>query len=158
VDAAAQDRLRRKVPMKVVIYTDSFTPTELRDLFSKLAADDAKATPHVFDSLHATPVTTADQSECRKFFGATFDLATGKRSQSAPVPTNVPDGRPISAGTADQLAKTLNKSADKSAVVNIDPPFTPPTNSKELKLYSERRGERRPNTVPVMIVIRQANG
>jgi hypothetical protein len=155
IDNAAQERMKRKQPGAYVIYTDSLTAAELRDLIAKLAADDAKGSQRAFEMVHATSITVTDQNYFQSVFGTMFDLSNGKRTPNAQP--NEANTKPISAGTADQLAKSLNKQADKSAVlmgINV----TPAAMSKELTQYRQKRGERRPNTVPVMIVIRLTSG
>jgi hypothetical protein len=71
----------------------------------------------------------------------------------------------MSTGTANQITRALTdptgKGGDKSAVLMTYAPSqvrTRPGDSRELRQFFERRGERRPNAVPVLIVIRQANG
>ncbi|HTL71638.1 MAG TPA: hypothetical protein VL404_10150, partial [Candidatus Eisenbacteria bacterium] len=68
---------------------------------------------------------------------------------------------------ADHVVKNLTappsaaKPLDRSSVLlTWGPPAarTPPGNSQELKHYLARRGERKPNAVPVIIVIRPGNG
>ncbi|HJZ56812.1 MAG TPA: hypothetical protein VKE74_17725 [Gemmataceae bacterium] len=156
-DAAAQDRIRRKQPGPFMIYTEALTPAELRDLFGKLAAEDAKNSQRVFDSLHATPLHAADQKELRDVLG--FDPGVGKRPVAPAAPA---DPKPISAGTGDQVAKALSnppgKPADKPAVMLSFSPRINPGMSKELAQYKDRRGERKPSAVPVMIVIRHTSG
>jgi hypothetical protein len=155
-DAMAQDRIRRKFPGPFVIYTEALTPAELRDLFGKLAHDDAKH--GAFDSVHATPLQAADQQELRGVLG--YDPAIGKRTNPAPAVPNPADPpiKPISTGTGDQVVKALNKPPEKSAVLLSLSPRANPMSSKELAEFRARRGERRPNVVPVMIVIRTPGG
>lgn len=154
-DAVAVDRIKRRLPGSVVVYADSLTPSDVRDLFVKLAAEDAKTTQRTFDSLHLVGATAGDQKELKDVLG--FDPGPWKRS-ATPAPV---EPKSISAGTADQLAKSVSasgpKAVEKPAVLMpYGPPAsrTPPLVSKELKQYCEKRGERKPNAVPVMIVIR----
>ena len=70
--------------------------------------------------------------------------------------------KPISAGTADQIVKSVSgKPAEKSAVLLTCAPTTArtaPNTSVELKQFLAKRGDRKPNAVPVVIVIRPGNG
>jgi hypothetical protein len=148
-----------------VIYTESFTPTELTDLFVRLSREEAKISPRVFDLLHATPVAKTDERELREILGQ--DPGLFKRTIPLPdrgekgIDTS---GKSISAGTADQLVKTIaagqGKAGDKSAVLMTwsSTGRTPPMASAELKSFLAKRGARKPNAVPVIVVIRQGNG
>jgi hypothetical protein len=154
-DAMATERLKRRMPGSFVVYTESLTAAEVRDLLLKLAAEDAKTTQRTLDSLHVVGATSADQKDLKDTLG--FDPGPWKK----PATPSPGDAKPISAGTADQLAKSVStsgpKAVEKPAVLATYGPTasrTPPLASKELKLYGEKRGERKPNTVPVMIVIR----
>jgi hypothetical protein len=159
-DAFAQDRLRRKQPGPFVCYTEALTPGDFRELFGKIAADDAKQSQRVFDSLHVVPLHAGDQKELRDVLG--FDPGFGKRNGlPAPMPPEATT-KPISSGTGDQVVRTLTsqpgKPMEKSAVVMSLSPRVNPTASKELAEYRTRRGERKPTAVPVMIVIRTPGG
>lgn len=151
-DAGAADRIKKKQAAAFVVYTEALTPAEARDLFVKFAAEDAKT--RVLDVIHVTPAQPADQRELKELFG--FDPGPWKKSSP-------PDsgGKPISAGTGDMITKALTnppgKPPEKAAVLlTFSPPAarTAPAASKELKAFADRRGERRPNTVPLVIVIR----
>jgi hypothetical protein len=65
----------------------------------------------------------------------------------------------VSAGTIDEVTKALTTpSAEKCAVlVTWNGLRTPPAMSAELKTYLAKRGDRKPNAVPALIVIRTAN-
>ena len=153
-DAAATERMKRRLPGSFVVYADALTAAEVRDLFLKVAAEDAKTTQRTFESLHVVAATAADQKELKDVLG--FDPGPWKKQAAPPT-----EAKSVSASTADSVARAVSssgpKAAEKPAVMTTFGPAasrTPPVASKELKLYGERRGERKPNTVPVMIVIR----
>ncbi len=154
VDATAHDRIKRKQAGSFVLYIDSLTASELRDLLVRLATDDAKASHRSLHAFHATPVMNSDVVDAKSVFGTSFDLVPNRRP--SPLPVAGADTKSISANTADELAKNLTaKHPDKSAILmSLTPSRTPPALSKELTQYRDRRGERRPDTVAVMIVIR----
>lgn len=157
-DATTRDRVQRKSATAYLVYSDSLSANDLRDLLTKLAAADAKAPQRTFDAVHATPATATDQRELREVLG--MDPGLWKRP-------GVPNGEPksVSSGTADRIAKALTdpagKGGEKSALLTTFAPTTartPPATSRELRQFLDRRGERRPTAVPVLIVVRQANG
>jgi hypothetical protein len=163
-DANTMTLLRKRLVTSVVIYTDSFTAAELTDLFVRLSREEAKISPRVFDVLHAIPVAKSDATELREILGT--DPGLFKRTIPAPErgEKGIENGKSISAGTADQIVKTITagqgKPGEKSAVLMTwsSTGRTPPAASAELKTFLAKRGARVPNAVPVIIVIRPGNG
>ena len=156
-DKATADRVQRKQATAYLVYTESLTAAELGELMARLSAADGKATHKAFDAVHATPATPADQRDLRDVMGT--DPGLWKR------PAVTADPKSVSSGTGDRIARTLTdpagKGAEKSAVLLTFAPTqvrTQPAASRELRQYLDRRGDRRPNAVPVLIVIRQSAG
>ena len=147
----------------MAIYTDSLTPRQLTALFTRLSAQDAKVSPRLFDILHAAPVSREDEIEVRRVLGV--DPGLFKRSLPERRTKDGEIGKSVSAGTADQIVKSIGAGKGKpsvnSAVLLTWSPVagrTPPPMSAELKSYLSKRGDRKPNVVPVIIVIRHGNG
>jgi hypothetical protein len=156
--------LQKRTVQAVVVYTESYTAAELTDLFSKLSEEDAKVSPHVFDSVHAATVSPLDTSDLRVTMG--FDPGLFKRvAVGGKVDKNPDPSKPLSAGTADQIVKSVTgqgKSGEKSALVLTWNPVpgrpVPQGNSAEVKQFRAKRGDRKPDAVPVIIVIRPGIG
>jgi hypothetical protein len=146
--ASPADRVKTRKPTTAfVLFTESLSPTEVRDLLARFAADDAKANARVFETIHVTPLHPADQRDLHTVLG--FDVNPAKRANGDP--------KPISAGTADQVAKTVGRGGEKSAVLAAYLPSsvrTPPSMSRELTQFATRRGDRKPNAIAVVIVLR----
>jgi hypothetical protein len=154
-DRITTERVQKKLAAAYVVYTDSLTATDLRTLLTRLAAADGKAS-HTFDAVHVTPATSTDQRELREVLGV--DPGLWKRPGAG-------EPKSVSSGTANQLTRNLTdptgKGGDRSAVLLTFAPTqarTAPGASQELRQFLNRRGERKPTAVPVLIVIRQANG
>lgn len=148
-DAATQGWLKRRQGTAYLVYTEALTPAEVRDLLVRLAADDGAAPGRVFDVLHLTGATVADAKDLKELVGA--DLGPAKRLPADPAP--------LSAGTGDQLAKTLagGKDGEKPAVVvTVAPARTAAATSAEARQFLQRRGDRRPAAVPVLLIVRQS--
>jgi hypothetical protein len=150
-DAAAADRIKTRKPTTAfVLFTESLTPTEVRNLLSRVATDDAKASARVFDTIHVTPLHPADQRDLHSVLG--FDVNPAKKASNDP--------RSISSGTADQVAKNVGgRGGEKSAVLASYLPSnlrTPPTMSRALTQFVNARGERKPNAIAAVIVVRHA--
>ncbi|WP_439620374.1 anti-sigma factor family protein [Gemmata sp.] len=164
VDGNTIAALQKRTVNATVVYTESLTAQELATLFAKLSAEDAKVSPHAFDSLHATAVSQIDVSDLRSTLG--FDPGLFKRPAVEKTDRATDPSKPLSSGTADQIVKSVltgqGKPVEKSAVLlswNTLPgrPIGQ-ANSAELKQFAAKRGERKAGMVPVMIVIRTGNG
>jgi hypothetical protein len=158
-DAVSQERVKRRQAIGYVVYVECLSAKELRDLLAKLSAADGKHPQRVFDALHATGAVPADQRELKEVLGT--DPGLWKRPASSASTAAEP--KPISAGTGDQLTRTLTgpKPGEKPAFLTTFTPAavrTHPAMSKELKEYLARRGERGASAVPVLIVIRPSAG
>lgn len=158
-DATTLDRLKKKQVASVAIYTESLTAAELTDLFAKLSAEDMKYSPRVCDSLHVTPVVGTDEKELKQLLGV--DVGLFKRVGSGGAGHGERGDKPVSANTIESVSKSLNgaapKSGDATAVLLTWHPTVSRTNpalSKEVAQFKEKRGPRKPNAVPAIIVIR----
>ncbi|MCE9562178.1 MAG: hypothetical protein K8U57_09005 [Planctomycetes bacterium] len=167
IDANTLTQLQKRTANASVIYTESLTAEEIAALIGKLNAEDAKVSPHVFDMLHALPASPHDASDLKGIFGIDPGLfkrpadKVNEKSERTPDPS-----KPLSAGTADQIVKSVlsgpTKPGEKPAVLlmwNVAQgrPI-PQANSAELKQFLAKRGDRKANAVPVIIVIRPGNG
>lgn len=157
-DAATLDRLKKRQVHAVVVYIECLTAAELTSLFAKLATEDAKFSPRVCDALHATPVGRFDELELKAILGV--DVGLFKRATAIPSGQG---GEPksVSAGTVDSVVKAVSaKPGEKPAVLLTwqttpgNMPRTNPATSAELKHFLAKRGDRKPNVVPAIIVIR----
>jgi anti-sigma factor RsiW len=163
-DALTADRLKKRQVASVMIYTESLTPAEVSDLFAKLCTEDMKFSPRVCDSLHATAAVRADELELKAILGT--DVGLFKHPANTPGSGGTGQGgdKPVSAGTIESVAKSLNTPASKggekhAALLTWQTSHpnlarTNPTTSAELKQYLAKRGPRKPGAVPVVIVIR----
>lgn len=168
VDAATLDKLKKKQAHSVVVYTESLTAAELAALFGKLSAEDAKYSPRVCDSLHATAVVRADELELKAILGLDAGLYKRPVTGAGSGAERVPAGKSVNAGTIDHVVQSVSggsssasaKGPDKHAVLltwqtaypNL--PRTNPAASAELKQYLQKRGARPATAVPAVIVIR----
>ena len=165
-DAATLDKLKKKQAQAVVIYTESLTAAELTDLFAKLSAEDAKFSPRVCDSMHATPAHRTDELELKILLGVDVGLfkrpvgSGGSGINGAAGQGGEKGDKPVSAGTIDSVTKSLTKSGEKPAVLltwqttNANILRTNPAMSAELKQFLAKRGTRPASAVPAIIVIR----
>lgn len=153
---------KRQLTSPVFAYMEALTPRELVELFAKLNAEDAKISPRVFDVLHASHVTKADETELRNALGV--DAGLSKRPAAGPDRKEIApeNGKPISSDTADQIVKSIatgqGKPSEKGGLLMAwGSNNARPASSAELKTFLSKRGERKPNAVPVIIVFRHGS-
>lgn len=154
VDAVARDRLAKKAPSAWMVYTETLSASEIAALLDPLAKSNRadKGTP--FTTAHLIPAQQVEQREVRDLLG--IDPGLWKR----PRPATPAGPKPISANTADQIASSLLKSGASAQNTALMMTYLPanrrahPMLSKEVKQFLDRRGERSPDAVPLIIVIR----
>lgn len=168
-DAATLEKLKKKQVHSVVIYTESLSAAELVALFAKLTTEDAKFSPKVCDSLHATAVARSDELELKAILGSDVGLFKRPISGGASTGTGSAGDRSapaksVNSETIDRVVQSVTnpsgKASDKSAALltwqTTHPSIarTTPATSHELKQYLQKRGERKSSAVPALIVIR----
>ncbi|HET6575520.1 MAG TPA: hypothetical protein VFG68_18095 [Fimbriiglobus sp.] len=141
VDAATQDRLRKKLPAPLAVYTDALAPDEVARLLTNLAKrDQADKSGPVFTIAHLVPFQAAEHRDLRDLFGV--DLGSGKRkaggSNLAPA-----------AGTKAKPVKPAIVLTYSPAALRVNPAA-----SKEVRAFLDRRAERPRTGVPLLVVIR----
>lgn len=177
-DAATLDKLKKKQIHSVAIYTEVLNAKELAALFAKLAAEDAKFSPRVGDSLHATAVVRSDELELKAALGHDVGLykrPTGHGPNAGTGAERVAPSKPITADTIDRVVQSVSgspssagspgsaaaKGPEKPAVLvpwftHPNAPRLSPTPAQvgDLKQHLRKGGDRKSNAVPVVIVIR----
>ncbi len=150
MDAKTQELLNRKVPVSVAFYLEGLTVAELGQLFSALGKQLQTAPkPMPLGKAHLLPVGSTDLRDLKELFGV--DLAPSR------LPRNGGEPKSISADTLGKVTNSVKKVGDKAGIVVAYQPVnarTPPAQSKEIKGFLDKRGERKPGTVPLLIVLR----
>ncbi len=158
-DAAVAERIKRKQGTAYLVYLECLTPAEVRGFLTALAKADVKNTPRVLDTLHLCPAAATDARELKAVLG--IDPGLWKRARQPKGEAGFDPKKPISSGTADEVAKNLaapsGKAVPKPAVLltfGPDAARIHPAMSAELKKYLSHRGTRKNQSLPLMIVIR----
>jgi hypothetical protein len=157
-DAVTGERLKRRQQVVYLAYTEGLTPARIGDLLARMVEADAAAPPRVLAALHLPPVGPADARELKDVLGVDVGLPGRRPAAGPPAPA---DPMPLSAGTADQLAKNLTaKDGDRPAVLVTLGPSAARTSpaSAEVRQFLARRGDRNPGTVQLLFVVRPSNG
>jgi len=155
-DAFVQERFKKKLTTEVMIFTEAMTPDEVAQLLTTLGVEDAKSGAGDFDTLVAAPFLPADLNRLSRMLGASNVLP--KPAKDKP---QVDIRKPLPEGTANQLANALAKMGSGSpkpgnvaVVVAYSPMNGNPAASKEIKQFLDRRGDRKKDAKPLMLVLR----
>jgi anti-sigma factor RsiW len=155
-DGFVQDRLRKKSATELMIFTEALTPDEVVQLLAAIGADDQKSRAGEFETLVAAPFLPADLTRLGQLLGVPNVLPKPAKGKEA-----VDIRKPLPEGTANHVASVLGKMGstqpkpEKIAVVVAYSPMNPqPALSKEIKQFLDRRGERRADAKPLMLVLR----
>ena len=158
VDALAHDRFKKRLKTEYVFFTESLTADEIALLLEALGSDDRKAEEKKagegqFDKFLLTPFVNDDASELSKLLGVRRDALKLPKSRITFDPR-----KSLESNTAAQLGSNLPKGSgsrtDKWTLILPNGPFADPKNSKEIKSFLEKRTERKPGTVTLMLVLR----
>lgn len=158
-DAFAQEQLKKKTPPEVMIFTEALTPDEVTQLLAALGAEDKKGGAGGFDTLVAAPFLPADLTQLSKLLG--IPNVTLKAPKGKPA---IDIRKPLPEGTANQVAESMSKLGSRSPaaskngkvaiVVAYSPMNTNPAASREIKQFLDRRGDRKPDAKPLMLVLK----
>lgn len=157
-DSFVQDRLRRKLTTELVIFTEALTPAEIERLLTTLGSEDVKNGAGEFATVVAAPFLPADLTRLGQLLGVPNVLP-----KPAKATDKVDGSKPLPEGTASHVAATLSKmgtpttppKTEKLAMIVAYSPMNPhPTTSKEIKQFLDRRGERKADAKPLMLVLR----
>lgn len=145
VEPTAQNRLRKKLPTALAVYTDALTPEEVAKLLAVLARRDrADKSGPAFTTAHLVPIQAAEQRDLRDLLGV--DLGIGKRKVVGSKPVSTP-----TVSEKDNVAKPAVMLTYLPAAFRVSP-----STSKEVRSFLDRRTEHKPAGVPLLIVIRPA--
>lgn len=147
VDAVAAERIKKKAPSYWVVYVETMTIEDIEKLLVQLAVDTkGDKAGSGLSAAHLIPVGQAEQKDLRDLLGT--DVGLLKRPEAAP--------KSIASGTADQIAKVLQKDAKQGLLLTHLPTAgrAAPNVSKEVKQFLAQRIARTPDSIPLIIVIR----
>jgi len=157
-DGFAQDRLRRNAPTELMIFTEALTPDEVAQFMAALGAEDKKGAGQ-FDTLVAAPFLGEDLVKLGKLLGV-----PNVTSKLPKAKTGMDIRKPLPEGTADHVAASLSgmggssptppKAERMAVVVAYSPANANPAASREIKQFVERRGDRKPDAKPLMLVLK----
>lgn len=149
VDAKTQDGLNKKATLSVAFYFDGLTLQESLSLFGAIAkANQTAAKPEPVGAAHIVPVGPSDFRDMKELLGIDW---TPVRSPRTGEPKSV------SNDTLGQVTNAVKKIGEKSAIATAYLPAnlrTGAAQSKEIQVFLAKRGDRKPGTSPLLIVLR----
>ena len=158
-DSFVTERLKRKAPMEVMIFTEAMSPNEVALFLAALGAEDQKSRAGEFTTLVAAPFLLADLNKLGRLLGVPNVLPKPVKGKQG-----VDIRKPLPQGTAEHVAASLARMGSTGApvpkpektamIVAYSPINGKPAASKEIKQFLDRRGERAANAKPLMLVLR----
>ena len=148
VDALTAERIKRSMPLTWAVYTESMTSDDFSKCLALLAMTNRRAgSDAAFGAAHLSPAGATDIRDLRELFG--IDANFAKR----------PATPAINSATADRIASNLTKPAKTGVVTTYAPTAarTPATTSAEVRAFLASRGDRKPGTTAVIVVVRPTN-
>ncbi len=158
IDAHAQDRRQKSASTEFVVFTEALTPAELVQFLTALGAEDRRWPSPVFDTLVVAPFLSKDLTQLSALLGL-----------PAVAKEKVDIRKPLPEGTAQQVADALTRmsgsgssaAAPKTNKVAVMVAYTSanpsPKDSKEVRQFLARRGDRKADAKPLMLVLRSRN-
>ena len=137
VEATTRTQLKAKQPGVFALYTEATTATDVAKLLAKLAARQREGAS--FAAAHLTAAGTTDLRELKELFGDAKRTSPAREAKDD--------------STVGQVVKQLGTPAAKRPAF-LFMPARPATGTKELRTYLDARGERKPGTVALLIVVR----
>ena len=149
VDARTQDLIAKKIPVPVAFFLDGLTAPELAALLGSLGKQLQIQNPASLGAAHLVPMGGADFRDVKESIG--IDLIPARPTRASGEPKSV------SADTLGKVTGAVKKATDKAAIAVAFLPAnarTVPAQSKEIKAFLDKRGDRKAGTLPLLIVIR----
>ncbi len=147
VEGNTAERIKKPMALPYAVYVENLTADELAALFAALSKQvHTQSRPEtILGSAHFIPADANEQKDLKELLGLDWPLA--KAAKPA-------DGKAVSEGTLKEVVASVKKPGDKAAVVVTYAARLNAGKSSEVKQFTDKRGERKPGTVPLLIVIR----
>ena len=174
IDPLAANRAKQKQATEFVFYTESLSADEIARLLEKLGAQDKQAEAKKpgdgqFDKFVLTPFQPDDFRELSHLLGVPVPLLKHPRPKAA---MKVDPSKALTDSTAAHVSAALAnppktpsnptptaKPGERlTLVLPLHPVRANPLASKEVRTFLDKRGERKPGTTPLLLVLRIVRG
>lgn len=147
VEGMTAERIKKPMPLGYGVYVENLTADDLAALFAALSKQvNTQSRPEtILGAAHFVPADVPEQKDLKERLG--LDWQFPKAAKPA-------DAKSVSEGTLKEVVASVKKPGEKVAVVFTDLARLNAGKSAEVKQFVEKKGERKPGTVPLLIVIR----
>jgi hypothetical protein len=146
-DPLVSDRLKRKQPTELMLFTEAFSTDEIAQFLEQLGVEDQKKSP-VFDNFVLAPFLKTDLEKLSKILGVP---SANLKAETPRPPIDL--SKPITDITGNQLLQSFGKSKNLGILLSYSPINPSPGNSKEIKSFLDRR-DRKTGSKPLILVLR----
>lgn len=162
IDGMIPERLKKKQRTEFVFFTECMSAEEIALLLEHLGAEDRKREAKksgegLFDKFMLAPFLAADSIDLAKLLGIP---ASHLKLPKMKATGSIDPLKPLESSTVNHLATSLTKGGNSRSnekttlVLPYGGVRSNPQTSREIKTFLEKRGERKPGAVPMMLVLR----
>lgn len=146
VEGMTAKRIKEPMALPYAVYLENLTADELAAVLAGLSkqVNEQPKPEAVLGAAHFVPADVPEQKDLKELLG--LDWAVPKAAKPA-------DGKAVSDGTLKEVVASVKK-GEKAAVVVTYAPKLNAGKSSEVKLFVDKRGERKAGSVPLLIVVR----
>ena len=147
VEGTTAERMKKAMALPYAVYVENLTADELAGLLAALSkqVNEQSRPETILGAAHFVPADAPEQKDLKELLGLDWPLAKAGKPG---------DPKPVSEGTLKEVVASVKKPGDKAAVVVTFAARLNAAKSSEVKQFVDKRGERKPGTVPLLIVIR----
>lgn len=140
-------RIKEPLALPYAVYIENLTADELAALLAALtkSVNEQSRPEAVLGSAHLVTADVPEHKDLKELIGV--DWPQAKAGKPA-------DGKAVTESTLKEVVASVKKSGEKAAVVVTYAAKQNAGKSLEVKQFLEKRGDRKPGTVPLLIVIR----
>lgn len=140
-------RIKEPLALPYAVYIENLTADELAALLAALTkiVNEQSRPETILGSAHLVTADVPEHKDLKELIGLDWPQA------KAGKPT---DGKAVSESTLKEVVASVKKSGEKAAVVVTYAAKQNAGKSPEVKQFLEKRGDRKPGAVPLLVVIR----
>jgi hypothetical protein len=155
VDATAAELMKKPLNLTFAVYFENLTPAELANVLAATARQvNAQPNPEtVLGTAALIPAAVVEQKDVRDLVGVEIGAARPAPVKAAEKPD---EPKPVSADTLAKVTAAVKKPEKAAVVVTYLPANlrAGANKSAEVKQFLDKRVERKPGTVPLLVVVR----
>ncbi|MCU0702850.1 MAG: hypothetical protein MUF18_02550 [Fimbriiglobus sp.] len=145
VEGQTAERIKKPLSLPYAVYVENLTAAELAALLGTLSkqVNEQSRPETILGTAHFVPADVQEQKDLKELLGLDWMLPRAKA-----------DGKAVSDGTLKELVASVKKPGEKAAVLVTYAAKLNAGKTPEVKQFADKRGDRKPGTVPLLVVIR----